>query len=82
VGQACQNSQKKKTTSSSRLDARKVEKGAGALKQLKNHLQLAFGCEGGGGGGSHVKMLILTTSSSCLDMREVVAVGVLLKGQK
>ena len=40
-----------------------------------NHLQLAFGREGGGGGGSHVEMPKWTTSGSCLDAREVVVVA-------
>jgi len=37
----------------------------------KNHLQLAFGCEGGGGGGRGVGRAKKTTSGSRLDVREV-----------
>jgi len=37
-----------------------------------NHLQLAFGCEGGGGGGRHVETTKWTTSGSRLNVREVV----------
>jgi len=40
-----------------------------------DHLQLAFGCEGGGGGGSCVETPKWTTSSSRLDAREVVVVA-------
>jgi len=45
----------------------------------KNHLRLAFGCEGGGDGGSRVEMTKMTTSGSRLDAREVVVVA---DGQK
>jgi len=45
-----------------------VEKGE------KDHLQLAFGCEGGGGGGNGVERRQNTTSGSRLDAREVVMV--------
>jgi len=44
-------------------------------KLKKNHLRLAFACEGGGGGGSHVETAEKTTSSSRLDAREVVVVA-------
>jgi hypothetical protein len=48
----------------------------------KNHLRLAFGCEGGGGGGSRVERTKMTTSSSRLDTKEVVVAGVVLKELK
>jgi hypothetical protein len=44
-------------------------------KVEKNHLRLAFGCEGGGGGGRRVETTKRTTSSSRLDAREVVVEG-------
>jgi len=47
-----------------------------------NHLQLAFGSEGGGGGGVHVETPKWTTSGSRLDAREVAVVGVALKRRK
>jgi len=45
----------------------------------KNHLQLAFGREGGGGGGRRVETPNKTTPGSRLDAREVVVVGGVLK---
>ena len=46
------------------------------------HLWLAFGCKGGGGGSRHVETSKKSTPSSCLDMREVAAVGDASKGLK
>ena len=43
------------TTSSSRLDAREVVVVGDGRNAEKNHLQLAFKCEGGGGGGRRVE---------------------------
>jgi hypothetical protein len=34
----------------------------------KDHLRLAFGCEGGGGGGSCIERLKITTSGSRSDV--------------
>ena len=48
--------------------------GDGLKERKKNHLWLAFGCEGGGGGGRRVEMLKKTTSGSRLNAREVVVV--------
>jgi len=48
----------------------------------KNHLWLAFGCEGGDGGGRHVKTPKITTSGSRLDAREVMVVGGVSKRRK
>jgi len=65
----------KKTTSSSRLDAREVVVVADGRNSRKNHLQLAFECKGGGGGGRRVERMERTTSGSRLDAREVVVLG-------
>jgi len=43
------------TTSGSRLDAREVVVVGDGRNTEKNHLQLAFKCEGGGGGGRRVE---------------------------
>jgi len=48
----------------------------------KNHLQLAFGREGGDGGGRRVETPKITTSTSRLDAREVVVVGEVSEGRK
>jgi len=64
----------KMTTSSLHLNAREVVVVGDRLKEQKNHLWLAFGCEGGGGGGRQVERPKKTTSGSCLDAREVVVV--------
>jgi len=57
---------KKKTTSDSRLNAREVVVVAEGLKQPKrNHLQLAFGREGGGGGRA-VRVVVVGFESPSL----------------
>jgi len=53
-----------------------------ASKCQKNHLRLAFGCEGGGSSGSGVETIERSTSVSRLDAREVVVVADVLKLQK
>ena len=50
-----------------------------ASKLRKNHLQFAFGCDGGGGCGRRVESKKKTTSDSHLDAREVVVVVDTLK---
>ena len=66
----------KRTTSGSRLDARRWLWWESGRRNEKDHLWLVFGCKGRGGGGRRVEMPKKTTSSSCLDAREVVVVGV------
>ena len=48
----------------------------------KNHLQLAFGHEGGGGGGTGGRIDEKTTSGLRLDAREEVVVGDVSKERK
>ena len=69
----------KRTTSGSRLNARKVVVGQRRRNDENNHLQLVFEREGGGSSGSRVEMTKTTTSNSCLNVREVVVVGVVSK---
>jgi hypothetical protein len=49
--------------------------GVVSKRKEKNHLRLAFGCEGGGGGGCRVETTKVTTSGSHLDAREVAGEG-------
>ena len=77
----------KKTASGSRLDAREAVVVVGDVSKVrkKNHLQLAFGREGGGDGGWRVETMKRTkntTSGSRLDAREAVVVGDMSKVQK